>query len=303
MTRAAPHLREARVGFEEAPNETTIPAMIVAPDALTLPGTTAPARPATLTRASYPMPTRVRFRSRTVQTKVGTENVLGYVEGSDLKNELLILSAHYDHLGVRDGKVFNGADDDGSGTVALLEMAQAFAQAQKAGHGPRRSVLFLACTGEEKGLLGSEYYAEHPVFPLAQTVVNLNTDMIGRVDEKHAQDANYVYIIGDDKLSSDLHRINNAQNERYAGLKLDYTFNNPDDPNRFYYRSDHYNFARKGIPVAFYFSGVHADYHQETDEVEKIMFPKMERITRLIFHTAWDVANRPERLRVDSNKP
>ncbi|MBC7449217.1 MAG: M28 family peptidase, partial [Hymenobacteraceae bacterium] len=173
----------------------------------------------------------------------------------------------------------------------------------KAGHGPRRSILFLAVTGEEKGLLGSEYYAEHPVFPLANTVVDLNTDMIGRLDEAHAQDANYVYVIGADKLASDLHRINEAQNQRYTGLKLDYTFNDPADPNRFYYRSDHYNFARKGIPVAFFFNGVHADYHEETDEVDKILFPKMERITRLVFHTAWELANREERLNVDSNKP
>lgn len=311
MERAAPHLREARVGFPEPANTTTIPAMLVSPTvgAGLLGGPDAAKFNANFRREwTFPgskikLRGSIRFRSRAETTPFQTENVLGYVEGSDKKSELLVLSAHYDHLGIRDGKVFNGADDDGSGTVAVLEMAQAFAQAKKDGHGPRRSLLFLAVTGEEKGLLGSEYYAEHPVFPLANTVVDLNTDMIGRLDEAHATDPNYVYVIGADKLASDLHRINEAQNQRYAGLKLDYTFNDPADPNRFYYRSDHYNFARKGIPVAFYFNGVHADYHQETDEVSKILFPKMERITRLIFHTAWELANREERLKVDSNKP
>ena len=309
MPRAAPHLREARVGLPGAAGGATVPAMVVSPavgSALLGVGdagkSNADARRAGLAPGLALKP-RIRFRSRAETTPFQTENVLGYVAGTDKKDELLILSAHYDHLGIRDGKVYNGADDDGSGTVAVLEMAQAFAQAKKEGHGPRRSLLFLAVTGEEKGLLGSEYYAEHPVFPLANTVVDLNTDMIGRLDDAHAQDPNYVYVIGDDKLASDLHRINQEQNRRYVSLKLDYTFNDPADPNRFYYRSDHYNFARKGIPVAFFFNGVHADYHQETDEVSKILFPKMERITRLVFHTAWEIANREERLKVDSNKP
>lgn len=306
MARAAPHLREARVGLPTSPEKAIIPAMLVSPEALLArpgAGGLPLKRLSELTRASYPMPTKVRFRSRAETAPVQTENVLGYVEGTDKKDELIVLSAHYDHLGIRDGKVYNGADDDGSGTVAVLEMAQAFAQARRDGHGPRRSLLFLAVTGEEKGLLGSEYYTDHPVFPLAGTIANLNTDMIGRLDEAHSQDPNYVYVIGADKLASDLHRINEDQNQRYSGLKLDYTFNDPQDPNRFYYRSDHYNFARKGIPVAFYFNGVHADYHQETDEVDKILFPKMERITRHVFHTAWELANRAERLKVDSNKP
>lgn len=317
IARAAPHLREARVGFPPAATAAAtapLPAMLVSPMVgarllNTSKGTNANAAPE-LQRRPWPLLTaptklagRVRLRSRAESTPLPTENVLGYVEGTDKKDELLVLSAHYDHLGIIDGKVYNGADDDGSGTVAVIEMAQAFAQARKDGHGPRRSVLFLAVTGEEKGLLGSEYYTENPVFPLANTVVNLNTDMIGRLDDAHATDQNYIYVIGADKLSSDLHRINEAQNALHLGLKLDYTFNDPADPNRFYYRSDHYNFARKGIPVAFYFNGVHADYHQETDEVDKILFPKMERITRLIFHTAWEIANRDERLRVDSNKP
>ena len=246
---------------------------------------------------------------RTIQVKLArkreplpTENVLGYIEGTDKKAELVVVTAHYDHVGVQDGKVYNGADDDGSGTVTVLELAQAFAQAKKDGFGPRRSMLFMTVTGEEKGLLGSEYYTEHPVFPLENTVADLNIDMIGRLDEEHANDKNYVYVIGSDKLSSELHAIGEAANKQYTQLKLDYRFNDPEDPNRFYYRSDHYNFAKHNIPVAFYFNGVHEDYHKDTDEVSKILFDKMEKIGRLVFHTAWELANRDERIKVDSNK-
>src|SRR5690606_15169628 len=237
---------------------------------------------------------------------VATENVLALVEGSDKKDEIIVITAHYDHVGMdpdlKGDQIFNGADDDGSGTVALLEMAQAFMEAKKAGNGPRRSILFMAVTAEEKGLLGSEYYVNNPVFPLQNTVANLNIDMIGRLDEKYANDKNYVYVIGSDKLSSELHQISEAANAKHTNLKLDYTYNDENDPNRFYYRSDHYNFAKNNIPVAFYFNGVHEDYHQPGDEVEKILFDKMETITRLVFHTAWELANREERIKVDSNK-
>lgn len=227
------------------------------------------------------------------------ENVLAYIPGTDKKEELVIITAHYDHLGAHDGEVFNGADDDGSGTVALLEMAQAFAQARAEGHGPRRSMLFMPVSGEEKGLLGSEYYGEHPIFPLAQTVADLNIDMIGRVDSTHTGSRPYVYIIGSDRLSSDLHRINQQANDTYVQLELDQTFNAHDDPNRFYFRSDHYNFAKHGIPVIFYFSGVHEDYHQPTDEVQKIRFDLLRQRTLLVFHTAWILANREDRIVVD----
>lgn len=230
------------------------------------------------------------------------ENVLGYIEGSDLKDELVVVSAHYDHLGIHDGVVFNGADDDGSGTVAVLEMAEAFAKAKKEGHGPRRSMLFLTVSGEEKGLLGSKYYTDNPVYPLARTVADLNIDMIGRVDDKHLNNPDYIYLIGSDKLSSELHMINEYANKTYSNLELDYTYNDVKDKNRFYYRSDHYNFAKNNIPVIFYFNGVHADYHKETDEVEKINFPKMEKITKLVFYTAWELVNRNDRIKVDSNK-
>lgn len=231
--------------------------------------------------------------------EVHTENVLAYIEGTDLRDELVVITAHYDHVGVEKGQVYNGADDDGSGTVALLEMAEAFMQARTNGHGTRRSVLIMPVSAEEKGLLGSEYYSEHPVFPLASTIADLNIDMIGRTDSTHVGKAPYIYVIGSDRLSTALHAINEQANRTYAGLDLDYTFNAPDDPNRFYYRSDHYNFARKGIPSIFYFSGVHADYHQPTDDVEKIEFDRLRQRALLVFHTAWMLANAPARPAVD----
>lgn len=227
------------------------------------------------------------------------ENVLGFLEGTDKKDEIIVLTAHYDHLGVKDGEVYNGADDDGTGVATILEMAEAFAMAAKAGIRPRRSILFMPVSGEEKGLLGSQYYTDHPVYPLENTVCNLNIDMIGRLDKAHADNENYVYIIGSDKLSTDLHRVNEAANKKLTRLELDYTFNAPDDPNRFYYRSDHYNFAKNNVPVIFYFTGVHEDYHKATDTIEKILFGKTARIARLVFATAWEVANREKRLVVD----
>ncbi|MDO7873394.1 M28 family peptidase [Hymenobacter sp. ASUV-10] len=231
-----------------------------------------------------------------------TENVLGYVEGYEKPDEVLVISAHHDHLGVRGGKVYNGADDDGSGTAAIINMAEVFARAKADGHGPRRSVLFLSVTGEEEGLYGSEYYTKHPVFPLANTVADLNVDMVGRTDPEHEGKADYVYVIGSDKLASQLRVILEAQNEKYSKLNLDYKFDDPADPNRFYYRSDHYNFAVNRVPIAFFFNGVHADYHEETDEIGKIQFDKLEQRAQLVFHTAWELANRKERIVVDSDK-
>lgn len=228
-----------------------------------------------------------------------SSNVMGYIEGSDKKDEVIIITAHYDHIGVDGQETYNGADDDGSGTVATLEIAEAFAKAKTDGHGPRRSVMILNVSAEEKGLLGSQYYVEHPVLPLDLTVANLNIDMIGRVDEEHEGNENYVYLIGADRQSQGLHDIGEQVNKTYVGLELDYTFNAEDDPNKFYYRSDHYNFAKNNVPAVFYFSGVHEDYHKPGDTVDKIMFPKLEKITKLIFHTAWDLANREERIVVD----
>ncbi len=227
------------------------------------------------------------------------ENVLGFIEGTDKKDEVVVITAHYDHLGVQNGEIFNGADDDGTGTVAVLEVAEAFMAAVLDGHRPRRSILFMPVSGEEKGLLGSEYYSDHPVYALKKTVCDLNIDMIGRVDERHKGEPQYIYVIGSDKLSTQLHIANENANKVVANLELDYTFNSPDDPNRFYYRSDHYNFAKHGVPVIFYFSGVHEDYHKSTDDIEKILFPRACRVAQLVFATAWDAANRQEKLVVD----
>ncbi len=229
---------------------------------------------------------------------VTSTNVLGLIEGTDRNDEYVFLTAHYDHLGMKDGMIYHGADDDGSGTVSLIEMAEAFMEAKARGNGPRRSILFMAVSGEEKGLWGSEYYSDHPIFPLDKTTADLNTDMIGRIDPKRKEgdSLNYIYIIGDNKLSSDLKPISESINSKYAGLELDYKFNAPNDPERIFYRSDHYNFARKGVPVIFYFSGLHADYHRPTDTVEKINFSLMEKRARLIFHTAWEIANRDNML-------
>ncbi|MDQ3100421.1 MAG: M28 family peptidase [Bacteroidota bacterium] len=234
-----------------------------------------------------------------MQEEVVSENVLAYIEGTEMPDELLIITAHYDHIGVENGEVYNGADDDGSGTVALIEIAEAFAQAKAEGKGPRRSVLVMPVSGEEKGLLGSRYYSEHPVFPLENSVANLNIDMIGRTDSAHAGGDTYVYVIGSDRLSSELHEINEKANSTYGNIALDYTFNSEDDPNKFYYRSDHYNFARKGVPAIFYFSGVHEDYHKPTDTVEKIQFDRLHQRALLVFHTAWILANQDKRIAVD----
>ncbi|MFT5885497.1 MAG: Zn-dependent M28 family amino/carboxypeptidase [Arcticibacterium sp.] len=227
-------------------------------------------------------------------------NVMGLLEGSTHPEEYLVISAHYDHLGINGkGEINNGADDDGSGTSAVLEIAEAFMAAKKDGKGPERSILFLLVAGEEKGLLGSAYFTDkNPPIPLSSIVCNLNIDMIGRQDIKHKTDE-YVYLIGADKLSNDLDNISKAVNEKYINFELDYTYNNEKDPNRFYYRSDHYNFAKHNIPVIFFFTGVHEDYHKPGDDIEKILFPKYSKITQLVFHTAWEVSNRSKPLKLN----
>lgn len=232
---------------------------------------------------------------------IGATNVLAYVEGSDLKDEWVYITAHYDHLGKQGDVIYYGADDDGSGTVAILELARVFAKAKREGHGPRRSIAFIAMSGEEKGLWGSHYYSEHSPFPLDKATVNLNIDMIGRIDpnRKHGDSTNYVYVVGDDKLSSDLRPISVAANEKLPRLELDYKFNDPKDPERIYFRSDHYNFARKGVPIIFYFDGIHADYHRPTDTWDKINYDLLEKRARLVFLTAWEMANRDAMLRRD----
>ncbi len=235
--------------------------------------------------------------------QVMSENVVAFVEGSDplLKDEFVVVSAHLDHVGdhgAGDDVVFNGADDDGSGTVTILEIAEAFQRAKEDGHGPRRSVLFLHVSGEEKGLLGSEYYADRePLVPMESTVANLNIDMIGRYDPERGFDTtDYVYIIGGDLISQDLSDWNAAVNESTAqGLLLSDRFNSPDDPNQFFRRSDHWNFGKHDVPFIFYFTGTHEDYHGVGDSADKIDYDRMARIGRLVFGTAWELANRDER--------
>ena len=228
-----------------------------------------------------------------------SENVVAYIKGSEKPEEIVVLSAHYDHIGIDGVRIYNGADDDGSGTVAIMEIAQAFKNAVLEGNGPKRSLLFLHATGEEKGLLGSKYYTNFPIFPLDKTITNLNIDMIGRVDDAHKNNPNYVYLIGSDKLSTELHKISEEANNRFTKLDLDYKYNNDNDPNRFYYRSDHYNFAKNNIPIIFYFNGTHDDYHQSTDTPEKIDYEVLTKRTQLIFYTTWEIANRENRPLVD----
>ncbi|MAO09696.1 MAG: peptidase M28 [Flavobacteriaceae bacterium] len=229
-----------------------------------------------------------------------SENVVAFIEGSEKPDEIIVLSAHYDHVGMReDGTIYNGADDDGSGTMAMLEIAEAFQQAVKDGNGPKRSILFLHVTAEEIGLFGSRYYTENPIFPLENTVANLNTDMIGRIDPDKKDNPNYIYLIGSDKLSQELHNVSEEVNEKYINLELDYKYNDENDPNRFYYRSDHYNFAKNNIPIIFYFNGTHEDYHKPTDTPDKIEYELMTKRTQLIFQTAWEVANREGRISAD----
>jgi Zn-dependent M28 family amino/carboxypeptidase len=177
-----------------------------------------------------------------------------------------------------------------------MEIARVFAEAKKNGNGPARSILFMNVTGEEKGLLGSGYYVQHPVFPLSSTVVELNIDMVGRRDVEHKNSPPYVYVIGSDKISHELHAVNENMNQVFTRLIFDYTYNDELHPDRLYYRSDHWNFAKNNIPIIFYFDGIHEDYHLPSDEVDKIEFDLLLKRTQAIFNTAWEIANREERI-------
>lgn len=237
---------------------------------------------------------------------IEASNVAGMIEGTEKKDEYIFITAHYDHLGIRNGKIYNGADDDGSGTVSVIQMAEAFAKAAKDGNGPKRSVVFMTVSGEEKGLWGSEYYSEHPIVPLEKTSVDLNIDMIGRVDteRKKSDTGNYVYVVGHDKISSELSEINEKVNAKTTKLTLDYKFDDPKDPNRIYYRSDHYNFARKGVPVLFFYDGMlKADYHQPTDDTKLIHWALFEKRAKMIFNTCWEMANKDQMLKRDLGMP
>jgi hypothetical protein len=235
-----------------------------------------------------------------------TENVVGLVRGRDpvLRDTYVFFGAHLDHVGYRqagpveqqadcrpappDDLIFNGADDDGSGTTALMAMAKALAEGPK----PRRSVVFIWHAGEEEGLLGSRYMADFPVVPLDRVQAELNIDMIGRNRDDDPSEANTLYVIGADRISTDLHNLVVATNRASAHpLHLDYEYNAADDPNSFYTRSDHYSYASKGIPVAFFFTGTHADYHCVTDEVGRIIFPKLRRVAAFIFRIGYSLAD------------
>lgn len=232
-----------------------------------------------------------------------SSNVIGVLPGTDKKDEYVFITGHYDHLGKVGNVIWYGADDDGSGTVSVMQMAEAFAAAAKKGKGPRRTVVFMTVSGEEKGLLGSAYYSEHPTYPLDKTSVDLNIDMVGRVDteRKLADTLNYVYVIGHDKLSSELVGINEGVNNKYTKLTLDYKYDDPADKNMIYYRSDHFNFAKKGVPILFFYDGMlQADYHKPTDTIEKINFSLMEKRVQMIFYTGWEIANKDNMLKRDT---
>ena len=268
-------------------------------------GTSAEKLNAAITKGKMPKDTRISWINRTVVSEVASENVLGYLEGTDKKDELVIVTAHFDHVGTTaagegSDRIFNGADDDGSGTSAVVELAETFAAAAREGVRPRRSMLFMTVTAEEEGLFGSEHYVRNPVFPLDKTVVDLNIDMIGRSDPQHQDNPAYVYAIGSDKLSAELHQLHESVNRTYSQLQLDYTYNDEKHPERLYYRSDHWNFAKNNVPIIFYFDGIHEDYHKVSDEVSKIDFKSLTARTRLVFHTAWEIANREKRIMPDS---
>ncbi|TCD12624.1 M28 family peptidase [Pedobacter frigidisoli] len=262
------------------------------------------------TPASMALATPFSASGSKSETPVRCENVLGFLEGTDpiLKKEVVVLTGHYDHIGlVKDpnatDKVNNGADDDGSGTTGVLLMAKAFTDAKKAGKGSKRSILFMTVVGEEKGLWGSEWYSEHPVFPIANTIADLNTDMIGRTGEEYLgkpDSANYIYSVGSNMLSSELGKLSEQVNATYTKMKLDYKYDDPKDTEQIYYRSDHYNFAKVGIPIIFYYDGMlEQDYHRPGDEVSKINFPLLTKRAKLTYYTAWELANRPKRPAVD----
>lgn len=240
------------------------------------------------------------FELEKITEQLESMNVLGMIEGSEKNDEALIITAHLDHLGKRDSVIYYGADDDGSGTVTILELAEAFSRAAADGKKPRRNIIFMTVSGEEKGLWGSAHYAESPSIPLEKISANINIDMIGRIESGRKDDSlNYIYVVGDNRISSDLRKISEDVNHQTHKLSLDYKFNDPADPQRIYYRSDHYNFAKYGVPALFYFSGLHEDYHRPTDTPDKIRYELLAKRAQLIFYTAWEISNRDELLKRD----
>jgi hypothetical protein len=243
--------------------------------------------------------------------KIVSENVISYIEGADpeLKDEALVLMAHYDHVGVGQpdetgDAIYNGADDNGSGTTALLGIANALKEAQNDGYKPKRSVLFVHVTAEEVGLLGSRYYSDHPVLPIEDTVAAFNADMIGRSDPQHMErgETDYVYLIGGEIISSGLDSLVVSANSETVQLSLDRGYNDLTDPNQFYRRSDHWNMGRLGVPFVFFFTGVHEDYHQPSDSVDKIQFGKYSKVAKLIYASSIQVLNYDGRPVVDNQE-
>jgi hypothetical protein len=258
---------------------------------------------------------RFTFAATVETLKATSQNVVGVIEGSDpvLKKEYVGLSAHYDHLGTTDtpvngDRVYNGADDDGSGTTAVLAIAEAFSHAN---HRPKRSMLFIWHVGEEKGLWGSRYFTMFPEVPLKQVTSLINIDMIGRSKadgdtnpaNRNLTGPNGIYVIGATMMSTELDKLTRRVNDKYLHLTYDFKYDDPKDTNRFFYRSDHINYARQGIPILFFFDGVHEDYHRLGDEVSKIDFNKMEHVARTIYQTLWELASLKDRPVVDKPKP
>jgi Zn-dependent M28 family amino/carboxypeptidase len=310
--------------FQQQSGPSSLPSIVISPEIAQALFAGEPQSAAGIFNASYggnlPGPFVMRDTKKVTMNvasnseAVQTQNVVAVWEGSDpvLKAEYVAFGAHYDHVGncppVGDDTICNGADDDGSGTTALLGMAEALARASTR---PKRSVLFVWHCGEEKGLWGSRYFTQYPTVPLNQIVVQINIDMIGR--SKNEGDTNSrnseltgpdaVYLIGSTMMSTELGEIVNTVNKSFLNLALDTKYDDPKDPNRFFYRSDHYNYARKGIPIIFFFDGVHEDYHRPGDTADKIDYQKMEKVTRTIYMTMWEIANRPVRLKVDKPLP
>jgi hypothetical protein len=245
-------------------------------------------------------PVKIKLAHEKLMQHLKSSNVIGMLEGTDKKDEAIVITAHYDHLGKRDTSVYYGADDDGSGTVSVLEIAEAYRIAADSGMKPRRTVIFMTVSGEEKGLWGSDYYSENPAYSLDKTSANINIDMIGRVEKGRKDDSlNYIYVVGDNRLSSELRPISESLNDKHFKFHFDYKYNDPNDPERIFYRSDHYNFAKKGVPAVFYFSGLHDDYHRPTDTPDKIRYELLARRAQMIFYMTWEIANRDDMLKRD----
>ena len=238
---------------------------------------------------------KIDFRSSVENEVMHGRNVIAWIEGADQrkKYEWLILSGHYDHLGITNGEVNNGADDNGTGTAALIEIAAALQRLRNEGRKLDRSILIVFFTAEEKGLLGSKFFAENPVIPLRMVKANINIDMIGRSDDLHEPGENYIYSIGADKINPILDEAVQIANDASVHYKLDYTYNDEAHPSKLYYRSDHYSFASKGIPSVFLFGGFHEDYHMPTDDIEKIDLQKVQDVARMVYFALIQLAGYP----------